>query len=707
MTSQSALSLVSGIRPLYVLPDDPLVGEVLVPCFSVASAVDTMVGFFNSKALRSIAPGLATFINSNEGRLRLVISPYLSAADRVALENATTAEGMVCDYFDGLMVTADELEKHTLRCLTWLIKTGRIEIKIALMEQALFHPKVWLFRDQEGSVLAVHGSSNASYSGLEKNVEQVAISLSWGSSDQTYTTDKLVEEFYSLWHARSKNCIVVDLPNAVKKQLLTSFDSNRPPTEAEAAELYQKVAGVPAGGVDLPPLLQDRFEIPEGLEYETGPFAHQGEAVAAWCAAGHRGTLEMATGAGKTVAAMISAHRLYQADKPLLVVVSAPYIPLVEQWCDEVKSFGVTPVNLTRASGVRGRGRELGRVRRRLSSGQSDVAVVVVSHATLSMQSFQEELRRFDGITLLVADEAHNLGSAGFISNLPDFFDHRLGLSATPVRQYDEEGTRQVFDFLGPVVYRYTLEQAIGNCLVEYDYHVHPVELTREEMEQWYDLTARIRRNAWRDEEGNPDSFLVKLLRDRRAILENATAKVDALSQCLNEEDLRELRHILVYTSDKDPRQMEAVNEVVKATGLLFSPFTYAETAHRDEAMRILDLFKTGTIRILTAKRVLDEGVNIPQVQKAFILASTTVERQWVQRRGRLLRRCDEIGKTHSVIHDFVALPPDLDNLDDEARRVVHSELTRVREFARLARNAGREDGPLPIIERMVAAAYL
>ena len=104
---------------------------------------------------------------------------------------------------------------------------------------------------------------------------------------------------------------------------------------------------------------------------------------------------------------------------------------------------------------------------------------------------------------------------------------------------------------------------------------------------------------------------------------------------------------------------------------------------------------------------MLDEGVNIPQIQKAFILASTTVERQWIQRRGRLLRKCSETHKTHSEIHDFIALPPQLDHVDEEVRTLIRSELSRIREFARLARNPGRADGPLGLIDRLVKTISL
>jgi superfamily II DNA or RNA helicase len=275
------------------------------------------------------------------------------------------------------------------------------------------------------------------------------------------------------------------------------------------------------------------------------------------------------------------------------------------------------------------------------------------------------------------------------------------------MRQYDDEGTGALFEFFGPVVFRFTLREAIGRCLVEYDYFVHPIELNATEMDRWHDLTTKIKANAWRQERGKPDDYLAKLLRDRRALLETAALKIPTLEGLIEHEDLRTLRHTLIYASDKAPEQLDAVNAVLKAHGILFHQLTYEETANRDETARIIRSFQEGTLRVLTAKRVLDEGVNIPQIEKAFILASTTVERQWVQRRGRLLRTCREIGKTHAEIHDFVALPPDLQNIDDEARSLVRSELLRVQEFASLARNAGRADGPLPVIDKMVAAAFM
>ena len=608
-----------------------------------------------------------------------------------------------------LIVTEDLLHRHTLKCLTWLLRECRIEIKVALMKDALFHPKVWLFEDG-GIVIAAHGSSNVTVSGIRQNIEQVAISRSWLDPNQRYITDKLRYEFSRLWEDKNDNCIVIAIPEAVKQRLLRTYNSETPPTENELRTLYARAAGMTEDPRSYEPVLVSgtSFDIPRWLRYEDGPFEHQGKAVNAWCEARYRGVLEMATGSGKTITSMIGLHHLYEEHKPLLIVVAAPYVPLIEQWCDEIAPFGLQPVNLTTVGGAAKRARELRKLKRRLRTSRSDVEVVVVSHDTLCTPEFQAAVEAFDCSHVLIADEVHNLGRPSFIDNPPEFFEHRLGLSATPIRQYDEEGTEALFEFFGPVAFRFTLEEAIGRCLVEYDYYVHPVPLTEIEMDKWFELTGKIRQNAWRSDATKPDEYLAKLMRDRRALLETASGKVSTLAALLNEEDTGSLRHTLVYTSDKGPEQLDNVNRLLRDSDILFHQLTAEETANREQTKRIIKSFQDGEIQVLTAKRVLDEGVNIPQICKAFILASTTVERQWVQRRGRLLRTCSAIAKTHSVIHDLLALPPGMEEgLDPDARTLVRSELRRAQEFSRLARNVGRPDGPLATIDKMVDAAYL
>jgi len=702
---------VENIRPLYILPTDPLAEEVLIPGFSAADKVDCMVGYFSSKVLATLAPGLATFINRSTNTLRLIISPLLREEDHVAIETGIkTPEDAAEEILRDLVITEDLLRQHTLKCLSWLLHRGRIEIRVALMKDALFHPKVWLFRKGD-EVVAAHGSSNITYGGIKKNIEQVAISKSWQDSTQQYTTNKLCEHFSNLWQNKEEQCIVIKLPDAVRRRILRTYHSDVPPSEEEFWKLYKKAETIDNNRSNICNTSNEGpegFAIPKHLRYQDGPFQHQGKAVEAWREAGYRGVLEMATGSGKTITSMIGTHLLYETNKPLLVVVAAPYAPLVEQWCEEMVPFGLRPINLTTAGGPAKRASILQKLRRRLRTGLSDIEAVVVSHDTLCTPQFQEAIQDFDCRRLLIADEAHNLGRPSFIEEPPEFFEYRLGLSATPIRQYDEEGTEALFGFFGPVAFRFTLEEAIGRCLVEYDYYVHPVYLTGTEMDEWFDLTGKIKHNAWRSEGGKPDEYLAKLLRDRRALLETASGKISVLRSLLSEEDARSLRYTLVYTSDKGPEQLKKVNWLLRDRNILFHQLTAEETSNREQTRRIIRSFQDGEIQVLTAKRVLDEGVNIPQICKAFVLASTTVERQWVQRRGRLLRTCKAIGKTHSVIHDLLALPPSMEEgLDPDARALVRSELRRAQEFARLATNAGRPDGPLATIDAMVNAAYL
>lgn len=704
------LRSLDAIRPLYILPNDPLAEEVLIPGFQNATNVNCMVGFFSSEVLVSLAPGLATYINATQNSFRLIISPLLRAEDQTAIEDGfKTAEDVAQDILKELIMTEDLLKLHTLKCLTWLLRENRIEIKIALMKEALFHPKVWLFEDCE-DVIAAHGSSNVTYAGILKNIEQIAISRSWQDQTQRYITNKLSGEFSRLWKNKNDNCIVIGMPEAVRQSLLRTYSSEQPPTENELKDIYSRALIIAEEDQYYEPMTaqQKEFHLPNSLRYEEGPFEHQGKAVAAWCDAGFRGVLEMATGSGKTITSMIGAYRLYEKEKPLLIVIAAPYVPLIEQWYDELLPFGLKPVNLTTVGNAVKRSKELQRLRRLLRTQLSKVEVVVVSHVTLCTLDFISAIEDFNCARLLIADEVHNLGRLNFIKKPPECFEYRLGLSATPIRQYDEEGTEALFNFFGSVVYQFTLEDAIGRCLVQYDYNIHPVYLTEAEMGEWFDITGKIKQNAWRSNVGKPDEYLSKLLRDRRAILETASGKVLMLEALLDKEDIDNLRHTLIYTSDKGPDQLKSINRLLRRKKILFQQLTSKETYNRRQTKQIIKDFQNGEIQVLTAKRVLDEGVNIPQICKAFILASTTVERQWIQRRGRLLRTCSVINKTHSVIHDMIVFPPDTElGIDSDVRVLVRTELLRAQAFARLARNAGRPDGPLSMINKLIRLAYM
>ena len=699
-----------GAAPIYVLPKDDVAEKVITPALAASATARVMMGFFASQALGEIAPGLATFLRETAAPLQLIVSPFLTKSDQEALARGLDGVELAGMKLSEKLPDADALSRHTLACLAWLVAQGRLEVKVALMRDALFHPKVWIFGSGD-KVAVLHGSANMTGAGLGKNREQLSLSRAWANEDGALTCSRLVQEFELLWRGGDNDCLVVDLPKAVSEKLLRDYKSASPPDENECRRLWRRAHGIPETTADETVVArvgaETTFKIPAWLNFRAGDYAHQGAAVDAWREASWRGILEMCTGSGKTLTAMIGAHHLCAEAGPLLIVVAAPYNVLVQQWCGEIELFGLRAVDLTAAGGPKGRDRAIADARRRLKMGLSPSEALVVSIDTLSTVEFIESIARHDGPKLLIADECHNLGAGGFMGLSPDCFDYRLGLSATPVRQYDAEGTDALFDYFGggdEPCFRFGLEEAIGKCLTPYDYHVHFVALDDEEMAEWRELSAQIARLAWKIAAGVDDDRLNNLLRRRRLVLETARAKLGSLCALLDGEDLERLRYTLIYATDKDPKQLEAVNAALNARNVLFHQLTSEETGDRKRARRLLDAFQAGSLQVLTAKRVLDEGVNVPQIERAYILASTTVRRQWVQRRGRLLRMCKEIGKTHAVIHDLVALSPEAlagEELDQDAKKIVNSELDRVWEFARLSRNGAVTGGAFAKVEEL------
>ena len=612
-------------------------------------------------------------------------------------------------------VSISGLVKHTLECLAYLLSTDRLQIRIAwLKDGGLFHPKVWLFRDDESTV-AAHGSSNFTVSGLVRNHEQVRIEASWRSEVAVETIKTLTDEFEALWNGSHDYVFSVELPVAIRNDLIREHSPNSPPTPDDFARAWdedaKKLEAVSQEITIEKSMLPKRLKLPHGLNIESGPFGHQGKAVSNWEEAGRRGVLAMATGSGKTITALAAAARLQDDCESLLVVVSAPYRPLVSQWIDEVGAFGVEP--LPSKGSARERTDRLELAVRGLVSKVSTIQVAVVTENYLTTQDFRAVL---DAIpeqvkTLLIADEVHNLGSSGFISNPPERFDYRLGLSATPERQYDPDGTSALFDFFGDKMFEFSLAEAIGVCLVPYNYYPHRVSLTDDEFEEWQRLTALLLRAGFGGGDHDPadssklPSHVTALLNKRRKVIESAENKVLTLRSLLGTKPRDEIRHTLVYATDKGRDQLRATNDMLQNDlQLTIHQLIAEETQNKRRASNLLDRFAAGDYHVITCMRVLDEGVDVPQVSDAYLLASNTVKRQWIQRRGRILRRCDAIDKKLAHLHDFVVIPPDPS--DSGGRAILKSELERAQEFAELAENAGSKGGPFDRIERIIKEMY-
>lgn len=420
---------------------------------------------------------------------------------------------------------------------------------------------------------------------------------------------------------------------------------------------------------------------------------YQQQAVANWLANHGRGTLKMATGSGKTITALAIVTELYQRIQLQVLLVVCPYRHLVAQWARECEKFNIKPI--LAFEHLRSWQSPLARALYHVRTGTQNFLAIITTNATLMAESFQSQLRYFPEKALIIGDEAHNLGSPKLEQSLPRNIGLRLALSATPERHFDEEGTEAILAYFGEVLRpELTLGDAIQQgALVRYLYYPILVELTEAEARTYTRLTSRI---GWalltNSDQKNLD--LTPLLMQRARLVGAAKNKLKALRQLMATR--KQTTHTLFYCGDgslegevsqQSRRQLTEVARVLGAE-IGYRVNTYTADTPLAERERLRRQFESGELQGLVAIRCLDEGVDIPAIHNAVILASSSNPRQFIQRRGRILR--PHPGKKRATLFDMIVLPPDLerDTLEVE-RNLLRKELKRFLEFADLADNSG------------------
>ena len=318
-----------------------------------------------------------------------------------------------------------------------------------------------------------------------------------------------------------------------------------------------------------------------------------------------------------------------------------------------------------------------------------DRLVIFTTHHTLASRHFVNMMEGISGPTLLVADEAHALGAESMFKNLIEY-KYRLGLSATPDRYFDDEGTKNLKQYFGGIVEKFPISRAIEeNVLSPYRYIPYIVNLNSEEMVQYKTLTHKIAKrlaakNNSKDEEKELSSFIEG---ERANIIAAAEEKYVAFDRILDE--LGSLSQCLIYCHEK---QLKRVKDILFKRGVVCHQITYREST--DERNSILSQLAQKRYDAVVAVRCLDEGVDVPSVKTGIILASTGNPRQYIQRRGRLLRKA--AGKTEAIIHDILVAPyaatPARESYPFE-KKIVQRELKRYSDFAHLANNREEAEG--------------
>jgi DNA phosphorothioation system restriction enzyme len=675
---------------------DDFVRDFFAPCLGCARRYDRAVGFYSSGALSTAADGLAEFVEGG-GMMRLVASPHLGERDLGAIVAGYRRrdEEITRTVTAALTVAYPDAAVERLAVLGRLVAEGRLEIKLAVVKRedgtgGIYHEKLGMFEDGAGDRVAFFGSANESKGGMRSNFESFMVFRSWVEAEAA-DLGSIGTDVEDLWADRTPNLAVFAFPDAAAEALVRAGGPGARRPQAPPPPPSEPSPPTPPPPTAPPPTPPEPT-IPSQLELRD----YQHQAILAWLRNDARGILEMATGTGKTYTALAAATRLQQhrgeAGKAVLCVVVCPYQHLVRQWADAVREFGVEPV-LCYRSADRWRGALAERIHA-LKSGTAKFALAIATNSTFTAGPFGAMAAEFPRHTLLIADEAHNLGSPKGREALTDSYRYRLALSATPERAYDEEGTDFVESYFGGTVFSYGLEAAIeSGALTPYDYFPHVVELEDEELDAYLELTAKIAKLSHSNDEAIVEGPLLALLIKRARIIAGARGKLSALAEAVR--PLVDTTHNLFYCGDGTidagevtaERQLDAVVRLLGSNlGMAVQSYTHENFAEERDVLR--ERFGAGDLQGLVAIRCLDEGVDIPETRRAFILASSTNPRQFVQRRGRVLRRAP--GKDSAEIHDFLVLPPAGSveaGLWETERRLVERELNRIALFAQLARN--------------------
>lgn len=632
------------------------------PCLQHSTLYRRAAGYFRSSVFQVTGDSVVGFVGRG-GTIRLICSPELDSEDidSIALGYARRSEIVASRMIDAIdQLLADNRTAFHTKLLATLVSMSALEIKLAVRadRKGLYHEKIGVFSDGLGHNVSFKGSANETWSAWDPlgNFESIEVFCDWRGGLEAQRVQKHARHFDLLWSEMDADVEVFPFPvNAAEHLKKASFER----------------------------LVDVTAEIHAPTQLVRSPMPHQTNAVAGWEQQGKRGIFEHATGSGKTFTAIIAIRDHIEQGLPCLVLV--PSRLLLEQWAKELREE-LPGAALLLAGG----GNDKWKSPRRLQSmTDPDRAlggrIVLATMQTASAAEFRSNIVTGEHL-LVVADEVHQSGSPQNSKIFEIDAGFRLGLSATPKRYGDPGGTASMFRYFGPVVPPpITLQDAVtAGRLVPYEYHPHAVNLTALEADEWKEISRAIQLEIARqkaDEHGRkPITEKAKMLLIKRSrIAKKANAKIKLATDII-QKNFEQGQSWLIYCEDSD--QLQGVLDDLRDKGIPATEYHSTMTGDREATMSWFREYGG----ILVSIRCLDEGVDIPAVSHALVLASSQNPRQFIQRRGRVLRRSP--GKQIAVIHDAIVVPVDLE-AEPEQTSLLRAEMVRSIEFAQSALNKG------------------
>nr|KAF1298210.1 DNA repair helicase [Enterococcus diestrammenae] len=565
-----------------------------------------------------------------------------------------------------------------------------MEVKIVQPrnELGMFHEKVSIFIDEADNLVVTNGSNNESSTAVNFNIESFSVFRSWFEGQEKFC-EAYLSRFDKSWNGQINNYNVLNIYEAVSEEVFNLYESDRSIEEMfqSLRELRRKKNGKLADADQIP--INEEHNSYHALNFK--PYDFQIKAANSWLSK-RRGIISFATGTGKTKTAILCIQSLLLNgyDRPFVIVV--PDKTLLNQWSDELTPYGLNTICCY--SEEPGWERRLKDFIDIIEFDDPEALFIITTTSTFRSNRFQRQLSKLKNNFIFLADECHRLGTEQLLKILPDV-EYRLGLSATPDIYMDEAKTKKLFSYFGGKIAEFSLMEAINDgFLVSYDYYPIEVSLTDEEMCKYKELTHKVIRMIGSSDEStfsNLPHEVQMILFKRSRILYGASNKITKLSNLL--ETLKNESHMLVYCGVTSPAdddlineetgkmgisQLEKVNDLLHSKSIVAAQYTQEEDLL--ERKKNIEQFKKGFISTLVAIKCLDEGVDIPEISTGIIMASSGNPREFIQRRGRLLRKSE--GKDKAVIYDMIVVGE-----DESYQGINRTEMKRVYEFAKVANN--------------------
>ncbi len=703
------------LKPEYRSKLDNVIRDFYIPVLKQATVYKRAVGFFSSSALLSLTAGICGLIN-NGGSIQMIASPRLSPEDIEAINDGIRRRDDVIkeSLLRELREPRGKFEKARLNLLSNLIAADRLVIKIAFLEDnntvGMFHEKLGLMYDSDGNIIAFSGSMNESTNAFTANYESIDVFTSWTKDVDRVNIKQ--SAFNAMWLDYDPSIKVIEFPE-INAEILKCYKLNDSiDTKLDEEISKNEIIHINEPNLPTAPMIPAHVNMRQ----------YQLAAIEKWAKQNYVGIFDMATGTGKTYTALAAIARLFtDMNHILAVIIVCPYQHLVEQWKEDIVAFGMKPIVCYSASSQKNWRERLKTAVTSFNLGVQEHFCIVSTNATFSTDYVQNLVTKLTGNVVIVVDEAHNFGAENLSKTLISNIPFRIALSATIDRHGDSEGTQKLYNYFGKKCIEYTLKDAIdNNMLTPYYYHPVPVSLNETELSNYLDLTAKIIKNIYTDKYGKIqlNEYVKMLLIKRARIVAGASEKIITLRRIM--DNYKDDNNILVYCGattmhdvdyqeDKPPvdeaRQIDIVaNMLGNELGMRITKFTSEENT--DERERIKADFAEGKhLQALVAIRCLDEGVNIPSIRTAFIMASSTNPKEYIQRRGRVLRKFP--GKSHAVIFDFITLPIPLDQVGEYDSEIIAGvkslakrEILRMKDFAAIAENPFDSDSFIAEIQR-------